>query len=349
MNGNAARVIEGVREYYGETLETNGDLRTSACCLDESLPSHVKAVLPLIEDEVLAKFYGCGSPIPLALEGCAVLDLGCGSGRDAYLLSKLVGASGSVLGIDMTEQQLSVARGARRAQMEKFGYSEPNVDFLSGYIEDLAAAGVKELSQDLVVSNCVLNLSPDKKRVFSEIYRVLKDGGELYFSDVFADRRVPEEHLGDPLLRGECLSGALYSEDFRRVMSSVGFQDFRVVSKREIALDDPEVQKSLGMIKFYSMTIRAFKLNSLEDRCEDYGQIATYLGSIPESKHSFVLDDHHEFMSNKPHLVCGNTASMLSETRYQKHFHIQGDRSTHFGLFDCGDDSPSSPGPGSCC
>ncbi len=89
------------------------------------------------------------------------------------------------------------------------------------------------------------------------------------------------------------------------------------------------------MIDFHSQTIRAFKLDSLEDRCEDYGQTAIYLGTIPEHPHAFALDDHHLFLTGKPMLLCGNTAAMLEETRYARHFKIMGDRSVHYGLFDC--------------
>ena len=100
-------------------------------------------------------------------------------------------------------------------------------------------------------------------------------------------------------------------------------------------LADPDILAKVGMIDFYSMTIRAFKLDTLEDSCEDYGQVATYLGTIPESPHQFMLDDYHLFKAGKPMLVCGNTASMVQETRYSKYFEVKGDRGTHYGLFPC--------------
>jgi SAM-dependent methyltransferase len=279
------------------------------------------------------RFYGCGSPLPPALAGATVLDLGCGSGRDCYLLSRLVGQDGHVIGLDMTEEQLAVARRHRDWHARRYGYA--NVEFRQGYIEDLAAAGVADASVDVVVSNCVLNLSPDKARVFREIFRVLRPGGELYFSDVFADRRIPAELATDPVLLGECLGGALYIEDFRRLMAGVGCLDARVCRSSRITLDNPEIEQKAGHIGFYSLTVRAFKL-PLEDRCEDFGQVATYLGTLPEMPHAFDLDDHHHFITGKPMLVCGNSADMLSGTRYAPHFQLQGDTSTHFGLFDCG-------------
>jgi hypothetical protein len=100
-------------------------------------------------------------------------------------------------------------------------------------------------------------------------------------------------------------------------------------------IDNPAVEARVGAIGFQSMTVRAFKLRSLEDVCEDYGQVAVYLGGVAEFPHSFPLDDHHLFEAGKPRLVCGNTAAMLSETRYARHFHMIGDRSRHYGRFDC--------------
>lgn len=342
--------LENIREYYGSVLKSKNDLKTGACCTADSMPEHLRPILAEIHPEIQERFYGCGSPIPAALEGKTVLDLGCGTGRDVFMLSKLVGSQGRVIGLDMTEEQLSLARKHTDWQMQKFGYQAANVDFRSGYMEDLAAAGIADNSIDLVVSNCVINLSPDKDRVFAEIFRVLKPGGELYFSDVFADRRIAEELKNDPVLMGECLSGALYKEDFRRLMAKHGVADFRVVKTSPVPILDKDIELKIGMVNFSSLTIRAFKL-ALEDRCEDYGQVAYYLGTIPEAPHAFMLDDHHLIKTGMPFLVCGNTAAMLSETRFEKHFRIVGDRSVHYGLFDCA--APVATGDvaasGACC
>src|SRR5207253_2246236 len=146
-------------------------------------------------------------------------------------------------------------------------------------------------------------------------FRVLRPGGELYFADVFADRRVPAPLAADPLLVGECLGGALYTEDFRRLMAASGCHDARVVTSRPLAAGSPEIERKAGFIRFHAVTVRAFKL-ALEDRCEDFGQVAHYLGSAPEHPHAFDLDDHHHFETGRPMLVCGNTADMISKTRY---------------------------------
>lgn len=344
-----------IQEYYGKILQGSRDLKTNACCTSDAIPPEHRKILAEMPSEILEKFYGCGSPIPADPEGRVILDLGCGTGRDAYLIAKLAGPKGKVIGVDMTREQLDVADRYVASQALAWGLSESNLEFRQGYLEDLAGAGIADASVDIVVSNCVLNLSLDKEAAFREIFRVLKPGGELFFSDVFADRRVPASLQGDPVLRGECLSGALYWEDFRRLLRKAGCLDYRVVSKRGLAVGNAELELKIGMVPFHSATIRAFKLPDLEDLCEDYGQTATYLGTLEGAPHAFTLDDHHTFPTGKPMLVCGNTASMVSETRFGSHFRVTGDRSTHFGIFPCGPaagtGSPRNPDTqsGACC
>ncbi len=327
-------ISDSVQNYYGQVLKSSGDLKTSACCTLDAMPRYLRPLLADIHPEVVERYYGCGSPLPPVLEGCTVLDLGCGSGRDCYLLSRLVGEAGTVIGVDMTEEQLEVARRHADWHRERYAYADSNVQFLQGHIEDLAEAGIADNSIDLVVSNCVVNLAPDKKRVLAEIFRVLKPGGELYFSDVYADRRIPQLLKVEPVLLGECLGGALYWEDFRRIMQDLACPDMRVIKESPIALEDPDIIKKIGMVNFTSVTVRAFKM-PLEDRCEDFGQMAIYKGSITEQPHAFDLDDHHHFETGKPLRICGNTFDMLVGSRYAKHFELLGDKSTHFGLFDC--------------
>jgi len=342
-----------VSEYYGKVLKSKSDLKTSACCSLEKLPAYVMEPLKLIEDEIQNKFYGCGTPFPLVLEGMKVLDLGCGTGRDCFVLSYLVGETGEVVGVDMTDEQLDIANKYLPVQMDKFGFAKPNVRFLKGYIEELDALGLEESYFDIVVSNCVVNLSPCKETVLRQVHRVLKEGGEFFFSDVYSDRRLPEWAKEDPVLLGECLGGALYWKDFERLSRKTGFNDPRIFACSRIDLFDPDTIARIGFANFNSITYRLFKLPALEDACEDYGQAATYKGTVKESPYHFVLDNHHIFEANKPMLVCANTAGMLQDTRLSRHFRIDGDMAVHYGLFKgCGETPIIASGAapaGGCC
>ena len=344
-------VTDNAKDYYGQVLGGSGDLQTSACCPADALPAFARDIISDIHPEVLEKFYGCGSPIPELIEGKTVVDLGCGTGRDCYMFSKLVGAHGRVFGIDMTEQQLAVARAHQDYHRDLWGYDSSNVEFIEGYIEDLSM--IEDDSVDVVTSNCVLNMSTSKENVFAEIFRVLKPGGELFFSDIFALQRIPKALMEDPVLHGECLAGALYTEDFRRLLLGLGIHDYRVITQSSVTIENPEIQAKIGMIDFLSMTVRAFKID-VEDRCEDYGQVAVYKGGIEQSPHAYRLDNHHLFRVGKAEPVCSNTARMLALTRLGDYFQIIGDESVHFGLFDCGP-SPVATGNqddeagGACC
>ncbi len=135
----------------------------------------------------------------------------------------------------------------------------------------------------------------------------------------------------------------MYIEDFKRICREVGFTDVRALSSNPIEVTDPVLKDVCGEAKFYSITYRCFKLEGrLETLCEDYGQVAIYKGTMPSAPNAYILDDHHKFETKRPVLVCGNSASMVSETWLGKHFTIIGDRSTHFGLFDC---SPAPAAP----
>ena len=358
IEGGDELVRKSVEQYYGETLKTSEDLKTTACCTPNGMPTFLKRALREVPDEIKAKYYGCGSPIPQGIDGLRVLDLGSGSGRDCYVASRLVGENGFVTGIDMTDNQLDVARKYVEEYCDKtLGYKNANMKFVKGEIEDVKKAGVANETIDLAISNCVVNLSPDKRAVLQGVYDALAFGGEFYFSDVYCDRRLDQELRKDPILLGECLGGAMYIEDFKRLCASVGFTDPRVLEGHVIEVTDEKLKDLLGEAKFYSITYRLFKLPSgrLETLCEDYGQYAVYKGTIEGNPNAYSLDDHHRLEKGKPMLVCGNTGSMLGETWLGKHFDVIGDRKKHYGLFDCGpspvavSNSSSAPAGGACC
>ncbi|MEQ8825503.1 MAG: methyltransferase domain-containing protein [Filomicrobium sp.] len=333
--------IEVVRDYYGKVLQTSADLKTDACCTTAGMPDYLKSALANVHDEVLAKYYGCGLVLPEALEGARVLDLGCGTGRDVYALAQMVGARGEVVGVDMTDEQLTVASEHVDWHQAKFGYAKPNTRFVKGYIEKLGELGLKPASFDLVVSNCVVNLSPDKAAVLRGAYELLKPGGEMYFADVYADRRLDDEIKNHPVLVGECLGGALYWNDFLDTAKSSGFEDPRLVSARPLEIHDPEIIEKLGSSRFVSATYRLFKLDEMDAGCENYGQTAIYKGGIPHHEDVFHLDAHHPFPRGQVIPICGNTQRMLSDTRLKLYFELIGDFGRHYGIYPgCGTSNP---------
>lgn len=326
---------ELVKDYYGKQLAGTADLKTTACCDVASVPAWLKPLLAKIHPEVLERYYGCGLVSPPLLAGCRVLDLGSGSGRDVYALAQLAGPRGQVVGVDMTDEQLAVADRHRAYHADAFGFD--NVRFLHGYIERLDELDLAPNSFDVIVSNCVVNLSPDKDAVLRGVHRLLKPGGEFYFSDVYADRRVPDAVKNDPVLYGECLGGALYWNDFLGVARRAGFNDPRLVEDRPLTVTEPELAPLVGNLRFFSATYRLFKLDGLESDCEDYGQAVVYRGSVPEQAHAFVLDKHHRIEAGRAFPVCGNTWRMLKESRLAPHFDFIGDFSRHYGIFEgCG-------------
>lgn len=330
-----------VSEYYGTTLEKTEDLKTNACCTMQAPPKHIRNVMAMIHDEVISKYYGCGLTIPYQVKNQNILDLGSGSGRDCFIASKLVGQEGRVTGIDMTDAQLSVANKYIDYHTEKFGFNYANCNFIKGNIDALDQIEIEKSSYDIIISNCVINLAVNKAKVFRDAYELLKLGGEMYFSDVYCDRRIPQELQEDPVLYGECLSGALYWNDFLKLAKEAGFTDPRVVSSKPITIENDELEEKLGDIKFFSVTYRLFKLNGLEKDCEDYGQAVRYKGTIEGKSTSFDLDNHHHFPKDKMITVCGNTYKMLEETRFAKHFEFFGNWDTHYGIFEgCGGAMP---------
>lgn len=333
--------------YYGETIQKTADLVTAACCDPSAVPEYLKPILAMIEPEITEKYYGCGSPLPHALEEQKVLDLGCGTGRDIYIASKLAGEEGFAAGIDMTKNQVEVAQRYVETMTRRYGYQSSNVKFIHDQIEEIDAHFEKE-SLDVVISNCVLNLLEDKEAVLHKVFDLLKYGGELYFSDVYADRRLSPQIKNHQVLHGECLGGAMYTNDFIRAARRAGFIDPRVMNSREIEITDPAIKQLTENARFYSVTYRLWKLENLEEKCEDYGHVAIYKGGLLESPFSFELDGSHVFEKNKPERVCGNTALMVSATRFAKYFEVIGSFDEHFGEFtSCatpGSDEPDMAG-----
>ena len=219
-------IHEVVREHYAERIKSNASCcgpqsGDSSCCSTDSnlYPADLLATLPGGESVVS---YGCGDPITLAsLEpGQTILDLGSGAGLDCFFAAKKVGETGQVIGVDMTPEMIERAQSsAKRLNLQ-------NVEFRQGYLEDLP---VEPNTVDVIISNCVINLSPDKSKVFTEAFRVLKPGGKLAVSDIVTDGPLPDAIKKSLSAWAGCVAGAVEANEYIGMMKSVGFTDISVV------------------------------------------------------------------------------------------------------------------------
>ncbi|EGW01965.1 Metal transporter CNNM2, partial [Cricetulus griseus] len=306
------------QNYYGNVLKTSANLQTNACVTTAKLvPKYIRETLKNVHEDVTSRYYGCGLVVPERLENCQVLDLGCGSGRDCYMLSQLVGKKGHVTGIDMTKAQVEVAKTYLEYHMEKFGFQAPNVTFIQGCIEKLTEAGVQKESYDIVVSNCVINLVPDKQQVLQEVYGALKYGGELYFSDVYASLEVPEDIKSHKVLWGECLGGALYWKDLAIIAQKIGFSLPRLVTANIITVQNKELESVIGDCRFVSATFRLFKLPKTEPakRCQ-----VVYKGGITGHEKELIFDANFTFKEGEAVEVDEETAAVLKNSRFGQDF-----------------------------
>ena len=218
---------------------------TSSCCSTDDIANvslYDAADLSLVPDDMSAMSWGCGNPTAIAaLEpGEVVLDLGSGAGLDVMLAARKVGPTGFAYGVDMTDEMLALAR--RNA--EKAGAT--NVEFRKGHIE---AIPLPDQTVDVIISNCVINLSPDKHQVLDEAYRVLRSGGRLAVSDIVVDGRlddlpVSEEQIRTALSWAGCIAGALTIDQYKELLAAAGFQDIQVDVKHRYTLE--EIRNDLG-------------------------------------------------------------------------------------------------------
>jgi MoaA/NifB/PqqE/SkfB family radical SAM enzyme/SAM-dependent methyltransferase len=313
-----------MREFYGEAAETP---QAELCCptrYDQEAVSH-------IPPEVLDRFYGCGSPITAAgvQKGETVLDLGSGAGIDVFLAARLVGPGGRAIGVDMTDRMLSVAHESKPKVAASLGYDV--VEFREGYLESLP---VESRSVDVVTSNCVVNLSPDKPRVFEEVWRVLKDHGRTVLSDIVSEREVPPHLKVNPRLWGECLVGALTEEAFLAGLERAGFYGIEILKK--------SYWKEVDGYAFSSVTVRAFKFEKTSG-CVFKGHRAVYLGPGK----AFLDEEGHQFPRNIPYEICTDTAAKLSRPPYRGSFAVLEPGEEH-AEYACANPDGAPCGPGCC-
>lgn len=238
MTESPTPIHETVREHYAERIKNSASCCGDSCCSTDSrlYPVDLLATVPA---DVSSTSYGCGDPITLASlqPGQTVLDLGSGAGLDCLLAAQKVGPEGRVIGVDMTPEMIERARAnAKRVNAS-------NVEFRQGYLEDLPVDGN---TVDVIISNCVINLSPDKTKVFSEAFRVLKPGGKLAVSDIVTDGPLPEPVKQSLSAWAGCVAGAVEAKDYIAMMESVGFTD---ISIKPVFFDKETVDDALNDMK----------------------------------------------------------------------------------------------------
>ncbi|XP_036381359.1 arsenite methyltransferase-like [Megalops cyprinoides] len=315
-------VHQNVQKYYSSRLDVSNSLQTSASCALPSRPIPASAfnALKLVHPKVCKNYSGCGLVVPEKLQGCKVLDLGCGSGRDCYVLSKLVGMSGHVIGIDMTEELVLASRKYIQYHQERFGFERPNTIFVHGYMEKLWETGIQGGSLDILVSNCVICLCPDKRAVLKEAHRVLKDGGEFYFSDIYSSKTIPQNLKRDPVLWGEGMGGCLYWRDLISLVREVGFTTPYLVTACHIVVHNSELQRKTGGINYASGTYRVFKLPKNPKQSD---AVVLYKGTVPDHPDGLDFDVSHSFKKNVSVLIDAEMAAVLRYSRFSTDFSIQ--------------------------
>jgi ubiquinone/menaquinone biosynthesis C-methylase UbiE len=324
-----------VRQRYAAAAQS---LEPALCCPTQYDADRLKC----IPKEVIEKDYGCGDPTPWLHEGETVLDLGSGAGKICFIAAQIVGPSGKVIGVDMTDEMLEVARRNAPLVADRLGYA--NVEFRKGRIQDLGldlecldrelklrpitdAASflvadelaqelrvkqplVRDESVDVVVSNCVLNLVEPraKRQLFAEIFRVLRNGGRAVISDIVSDESVPDEMQRNAELWSGCISGALTEEGFLEAFAAAGFYGMQVVRR-----DDAPWQTVEG-IEFRSVTVTAHK--GKQGPCYERNQAVIYLGPFKE-----VLDDDgHRLERGRRYAVCDKTFQLYRKNPYAGQF-----------------------------
>ena len=250
-------VRESVRENYGKIAVENRSCCGPTCCNGvagspaDKLGYSATDTASVPEGSNLG--LGCGNPIAIASlrPGQTVLDLGSGAGFDCFLAAKAVGPSGKVIGVDMTPEMIAKAR----KNAAKGGYE--NVEFRFGEIEHLPVANS---SVDVIISNCVINLSPDKRSVIDDAFRVLKPGGRLAISDIVATQELPEEVRNDLALHSGCMAGATPIQELQKLLAKAGFRDTKIEEKKGSREFIKEWAPGLGIENYVtSATIEATK------------------------------------------------------------------------------------------
>lgn len=335
MSANEYNPELAVRDRYSAAA---GAREAALCCPVD----YNREFLKIIPQEVIDRDYGCGDPSQYVHKGETVLDLGSGGGKICFIAAQVVGKEGKVIGVDMNDEMLALARKTSPVIAEKLGFN--NTVFLKGKIQDLRVDRdrvntwlkqnpikdekdlvlleqftadlaekepmVPDDTIDAVVSNCVLNLvsNAHKKQLFTEIFRVLKRGGRAIISDIVSDEFVPDHLQNDPYLWSGCISGAFQEAEFLKAFQDAGFYGIEVVKR------DEQPWQTVEGIEFRSVTVVAYK--GKEGECWDHKDALIYKGPFA----SVTDDDGHTFIRGERVAVCRKTSEIFNREPYKANF-----------------------------
>lgn len=327
-------VEQAVRDRYSAAAQQH---EAALCCSVD----YDARYLEVIPKEVIERDYGCGDPSQYVHPGDTVLDLGSGGGKICFIAAQVVGATGRVIGVDITDDMLALARKSQPEVAAKLGYD--NVRFCKGKIQDLrlnldrfegylaehpvktstdwlhAEAHAQQLrneapliaddSIDVIVSNCVLNLvtQGDRQKLFAEMFRVLRRGGRSVISDIVSDEDVPESLRRDPKLWSGCMSGAYREDRFLEAFEAAGFYGVEILTRQT------EPWAAVDGIEFRSITVRAWK--GKEGECLDAKQAVIYKGPWK----AVIDDDGHQLLRGQRMAVCDKNFQIYSRAPYAEH------------------------------
>ncbi|XP_070184849.1 arsenite methyltransferase-like [Littorina saxatilis] len=273
-----------VRDFYNKlNTEVNFLCRLN----DADLTKDQTDIYNQLSEEIKKRYYGSGINIPEKLEGKRVLDIGCGSGSLVFILSKLVGPKGSVFGVDMSDGLIDTAKQQSDFHAKLWGYDKPNFEFKVGNIETLDKLGFAPNSFDIVVSNGVFCLVPNKDAAFTHAYNLLKEGGQFYLNDVYAEKDPPEEYRNDEKLWSLGTTGAMRWDRLAEVSGRVGFTTPYLTCAAPVNIVKEEYNKMLGNGRYSCAGWRLFKLGQGAKR--DASRV-TYNGNISAFPQAFPWD-----------------------------------------------------------
>ena len=292
-------ITQSVNERYARAVTTGEEM----CCPTGYNHEDLRTFIP---EPILKVSYGCGTPVGLTTvqPGETVLDIGSGGGIDCFEASRRVGASGRVIGLDMTDEMLALARTHAPTVAGNLGYAQSNVEFRKGQAE---AMPVEDSLVDLIVSNCVINLSPDKETVFREMFRVLRPGGRFSISDIVADQPLPQYLIHDREKWGDCLSGSLPLHAYLQGLRTAGFLNIHQVTLMPWRVIDG--------FHFLSVTLTGYKMTAPPPAAR---QFATLKGPFSQVKDELG----RTWQRGMPESLDTRTAALLHMPRYAELFHV---------------------------